>query len=547
MIELAAQIKDNAVPVSITKLYLLFLHFMKKFAFVPLMVWALQLFGQTQQCGTTFQEQLLFRDRLKKNIEFAETHGIPDVDITYIPVFFHLTADANGVGRATFNDIVNAMCTLNADYAEHDIQFYLSPHPTLGLVDMTINNNTVYNSQTNNFLMNSKRHNNAINYFVVGTAASNNNQPGGAAAYYTSVRDWIVANKAYMGLGDNTLSHETGHFFSLNHTFFGWESDAEDWENQPPCFDSGDPGWPCAPVFAPAFSGSVQTEKADGSNCSVASDMICDTPPDYNFGYCQNGCGAYTGGAKDPNCQDLNPMENNFMSYFFNCSDYEFTQGQVDAMKADILSTSRNFLDNTFVPVATSITTPADLLVSPADAEVVQDATSAVLTWNAVPGATHYYVEVDRTTTFTSALGQSHIVTNANTLTVTGLTANKKYYWRVRPFNQYYLCAAPRTRTFNTNTVSAVNTIEQVNDWTVAPNPTDAGQEVSIILNTNAGMDLNLRLTDAAGRVVYSQNGLYANEGQSVIALPTHGLAAGVYFVQLQSGSQVETRRLSVL
>ena len=501
--------------------------------------------GYSQQaCGTTFEEQALSMDRLKSNLAYAEKHGFPENAVTYVPVFFHLAANSAGDGRANMNSIFSALCTMNNDYAAHDIQFYLSPHPTLGLVDNTINNDGVFNNQSNSFLMGLKRHNNAINYFVVGTAASNNSQPGGAAAYYTSQRDWVVINKSYMGNGDNTIAHETGHFFSLAHTFFGWESDAEDWENQPPCFDPNDPGWPCAPAISP---GGSPTEKADGSNSTTAADLISDTPPDYNFGYCANGCETYNGGAQDPNCQSVSPMNNNFMSYYFSCADYEFTPGQEAAMKADLNSNSRNFLDNNFTPAALTITTPNDLLVTPASNQVGDDDT-AFLSWNEVPGATYYYVELDRTTSFISPLGQNHVVSGTSLL-VTGLTPNKKYFWRVRPFNEYYVCASFKQDAFFTGTEDIVPTVDTQNlkEWQLAPNPASADQPVSVVFNTTTALQANISVFDAAGRQVYTQNGITVNAGQSMITLPSGRLSEGVYFVNVETDGQVETKRLVII
>ncbi len=517
---------------------------MKKFLLSSVLsVVVLGLSAQQLPCGTSFMDQLQDEARLRANIAFAERNALSENATMYIPVFFHLVAKTDGTGRPTMNDVFNAMCTMNADYAEHDIQFYLAPHPTLGLVDMTINNDNVYNNQSNTFLMNFKKHNNAVNYYVVGTAQTSNQQPGGAAAYYSPQRDWVVTNKTYTALGDNTLSHETGHFFSLRHTFFGWESDAEDWENQPPCFESADPGWPCAPSI---YNG-VPVEKANGSNCTTAADLICDTPPDYNFGYCApNNCPPYNGGAQDPNCEPVNPMENNFMSYYFGCGDFDFTQGQIDVVKADRLSSGRNFLNNTFSPVATSITTPASLLVAPAEGAVLNDDDTAELSWEAVPGATYYYLEIDRTTTYASNLGQKHLVSGTS-LTVTGLTANKKYFWRVRPFNEYYMCASPRQRSFTTGMVNTVEEIPALNNWYLSPNPVSGAELVVLQMELTTSLSVQLRVLDAMGREVYRDAALEVPAGSTQLQLPLSGLGNGLYFVQLESAGRVETKRLSVL
>jgi Secretion system C-terminal sorting domain len=515
---------------------------MKKISLFTAFLWVVALQAQeTHHCGTTYADQLKFRERLLSNIANGAT--LPEnSDTIYIPVFFHLTANTAGTNRPTDRIIIDAMCTLNSDFAEHKIQFYVAAHPTLGLIDRTINNDNVNNNQSNTFLMNLKKHQNAVNYYVVDVAATNNSQPGGAAAYYSPARDWIVANRTYLAPGDNTIAHETGHFFSLAHTFFGWEADAEDWENQPPCFDPADAGWPCAPAISP---GGSPTEKADGSNCTVAADGICDTPPDYNFGFCQSGCAPYNGGAQDPMCQPINPMENNFMSYFSGCADYIFTPGQETAMKADINSVSRNFLDNTYTPPATTLTAPTDMLVSPANNEVVATTTTATLTWNAVPGATMYMLELDRFLSFSTQFSQLHIVTGTS-FNVTDLSADRKYYWRVRPLNEHYWCANTQQRTFTTAMLSGVETIDAVAQWTLSPNPTVAGQNTALQVTVAQSTEVLLRVFDIAGREVYSRASVRLVEGENTLELPVADWNQGVYMVSMSNGAGVETKRLVI-
>jgi hypothetical protein len=229
-------------------------------------------------------------------------------------------------------------------------------------------------------------------------------------------------------------------------------------------------------------------------------------------------------------------MENNFMSYYFNCTDYDFTPLQEGAIKADILSSQRNFLDNNYTPPALTIATPADLLVSPAQDEVVSDDDTAVLTWNAVAGATYYYVEVDITTTFSSPQLQYFLVAANSTLTVTGLTANKKYNWRVRPFNEYYVCAAAKTRSFKTNTISSVEHIEDVAAWAVVPNPAGNEQDDNLSLN----------IYDLAGKLIFVQNKITLFPGQSAVNIPAGRFSEGVFFVTLIQSGKKETKRLVV-
>jgi hypothetical protein len=215
-------------------------------------------------------------------------------------------------------------------------------------------------------------------------------------------------------------------------------------------------------------------------------------------------------------------------------------------VKADRLSSGRNFLNNTFSPVANSITTPNSLLVAPEEGAVLNDDDTAELSWEAVPGATYYYLEIDRTTTYASNLGQKHIVSGTS-LTVTGLAANKKYFWRVRPFNEYYMCASPRQRSFTTGMVNTVEEIPTLNNWYLSPNPVSGADPVVLQMELTTALSMQLRVLDAMGREVYRDAALEVPGGSTQLQLPLSGLGNGMYFVQLENAGRVETKRLSVL
>jgi len=134
-------------------------------------------------------------------------------------------------------------------------------------------------------------------------------------------------------------------------------------------------------------------------------------------------------------------MENNYMGYFGNCATYAFTQDQMDIINADLNNADRNYLDNTFVPIATEINTPSDLLISPASAATVPYYNNVLLEWQAVPGATHYLIDIDIISTFGTQYAQTFIETSTSKL-ITTLAANKTYYWRVKPFNYLVGCEA---------------------------------------------------------------------------------------------------------
>ena len=489
-------------------------------------------------CGNTTADQMEYQ--IPKILQYNNQVLVSERnEIQYVPIHFHLTADGSGDGRHRDRFVLDQLCDLNEAYAGMDIRFYLNPHPTYGLIDRSINSNTVYNSQTNEFLMNSRRHQHAVNVYVVNEVVVGGGSGGGTVlGFNNNNRDWLVVRKDQInGNGNGTLAHEAGHFFSLAHTFLGYESNPFDGVD--------DPTWPIAPVISP---GGTLTERADGSNCQNAADAVCDTPEDYNFGFGANGCEPYNGLAKDPIGADVDPMENNFMSYFIGCDNYEFTPGQSSLVLSDLASSSRNYLDNTFAPAATEITVPDNLLIAPIGGVNIDFYDEAMLQWQAVPGATYYLLEFDISTFFATTSFQSVIVPATSTsYLMTSLLPNRNYYWRVRPFNEYVTCAAAKMSTFRTPTTSAVKSIAGLNAWSVYPNPAPAEDKAYITVQANNGFKTSVSIVDPAGQTLYEQRDLTVSAGETTLEIPTAGLANGIYFVVLNAEKGRDVRKLTVV
>jgi hypothetical protein len=459
-------------------------------------------------------------------------------EVQYVPIHFHLVADANSEGRGREFRVLDQLCALNAAYEPVGFRFYLSPHPQYGMFDKSINSNTVYTTQTSTLLMNLRRHPNALNVYVVDEAVSNSGGPGITLAYMTYQNDWIVSRKDQINgnANNSTIPHEVGHFFYLPHPFNGWESDDG--------FTPSDPTWPNAPTISPD---GVPCERQNGTNCTTAGDYICDTPPDYKFGFNQAGCGNYTGGARDPLGTLADPMENNIMSYFDDCSDYQFTPQQITEMTANLNSNQRNYLDNSFSPVATEITTPTNLLVAPANAANTQFYNAVLAEWLPVDGATHYLLEVDIVPSFATP-GIQISVETATSKVITGLQPNKTYYWRVRPFNQYATCTEARSRSFKTSSaLSSTVEIEGLSAWQVSPNPVEAGSIAHLTVSADQPFEATVNVVDAAGRIVFTQANVAFGQGQNTLNLPTEGFANGFYLVSLDNGKARDVRKLAVI
>jgi hypothetical protein len=498
--------------------------------------------GQNTQgfCGTTIEDQAQYTARLQANIAKAESGDFVRERgaIQYVPIHFHLVGSSAGEGKHKERLVLDQLCALNAAYAPMDIRFYLKPHPTYGLFDKSINNNNVYENQSNAFLMQTRRHQSALNVYVVNSAG-----PPGVLAYYNPPYDWIVANKDDVNSSSlKAVPHEVGHFFSLRHTFYGYEDFPFDGVD--------DPSWPIAPVIGPAApTWDAPTERVDGSNCSTAADLICDTPPDYNFGSTdpEQNCVYNNYGAKDPlGVPVTDPMENNFMSYFFNCSTNVFTSMQQDAILADLASPERNYLVNTFSPASTEINTPTDLLINPPASDTTEYYDEVLLEWKSVAGATYYLLEMDWLSTYTTSNYRSYVLSDT-TKFLTDLPSNRLYYWRVRPFNEYITCAQHRQRSFRTSITSATNEIEALSAWQIAPNPASNNAPVRLFVNAVNNFEASVRIFDATGRQVRSLNSTTFSAGETTLELPTEGLSGGLYFIAIENAEGRAVRKMTIV
>lgn len=394
--------------------------------------------------------------------------------------------------------------------------------------------------------MQNRRHQYAINVYIVEDPGSANGGGTLAAAYYHPTFDWIVADKAYIngGVTNGTLPHEVGHFFSLRHTFYGYENNPFD--------NDDDPTWPIAPVTGPAapIGFNAPTERVNGSNCSTAADLICDTPADYNFGETDpgNDCIYNNIGAKDPlGIPVTDPMENNFMSYFNNCA-YLFTPIQQSTILADRETADRNYLDNNFTPESVEITTPTTdaFLIAPLNGETTPYYDEVLLEWNAVDGATYYLLEMDWLNTFNTGNYRSYVVSGTSKL-LTDLDDNRQYYWRVRPFNEYVTCAQARQRSFKTSLTSGVKNIEALSALQVAPNPAAGDAPVRLFVNASGNFEAAVYILDATGRQLRSLHNTVFAAGETTLELPTTGLANGLYFVAVENAEGRTVRKMTIV
>lgn len=494
--------------------------------------------------------------RTKANIAAAKAYAktrpsaAARTEVTYVPVRFKLVGDSDGTREATATNVMNLIEAVNRDFAPYNWRFFA--HDVDGLpFDYFFDdarNDGLRDDDADDAFVNGNRSRDAITVYVVTNASTGRNSIGVTLGFYSTGQDIIVLRTTEVSSNAATATHELGHYFSLPHTFRGW--DLESWDGDV-CSDTAYSS-PVTELRAPNTIGGQRplvelVTRGDDANCAEAGDLFCDTGADYNLGFGFGGCD-YRGPVVDRNGDRLRPNENNFMSYFNDCASYEFSVGQFDAVQADLRTNRRGFLRRGLTPINTDSVRARAAFTAPAQDEVIGAADVATITWDPVEHATYYFAEFGTSRTFAEPGTIRQVVLPADqlSLTVDGLEADTRYYARVRGFNQLTVgLPSPRLQ-FNTGTVSSVARPDAVTGLTVAPNPVAAGGTLAAAFGVESGGDYRLDVLDAVGRLVGTQSArLHA--GSARVDVPAAGeLGAGAYVLRVSGERGVTTRRFVV-
>ncbi len=482
----------------------------------------------TDPCGTRGEWAELVTQRLKANQLLQETQGVVRFRETiYLPIKFHLVAQNDGGGRVAERKVLDQLCALNQDFADMDIQFFIKDGFNY------LDNSAVFDNHVPaiNTIMTLEQDPGAINIWIVDDAApSSDNEIGITLGYYDPRKDWIVVNRDYISDNNIILTHEMGHFFSLLHTHNGWDSEPYRDEEKP------------APANA---EDGTPTEKVDGSNCREAGDFLCDTRPDYNgLGI---GCD-FSLKVFDPDSVLIDPDETNFMSYFLECrrEDYIFSEGQKNLVITDANSSGRDKLRNP-EPDSKSMISGTPTLTYPVNDEEATGNGTVTLQWEPAEGATTYLVQVDRIGSFSSVELQNFIATE-NSLEVSGLEVDKRYHWRVRPFNDYFTCTdfSSSESFYADEKTATVNTITELQSWSVSPNPVRGRTHITLSLESDRSFDADINLFGLDGRQLQALGRQAIPAGSTRIDIPVQNLASGIYLLSLTTRSGRLNQRIVV-
>ncbi len=469
--------------------------------------------SQTSFCGTPPMTRAV-QERLHPNAVQPYLRGSGTT--IYVPLTLHVLGTDGGGGYAKKTLVYEALCTLQGDFAPYDIKFYIKD-------SILYHNRTAWYDHADftggaDMVQNTQVPNTCNTYFVA--------NPAGNCGYAWYGGSIVLGNNC-ASKDSHTWAHEAGHYFSLPHTFVGWEGNTY----------SGGP----APAFLPS---GEEVELVDRTNCTTAADQFCDTPTDFiNYRWNCDANGE-SSPLQDPNGTTFKANGTYFMSYSNDGCMNKFSLEQAAAMRGYINSNLPTLLSHP-VPNYAMPSNVSGLL--PLDSTINIPVAGVSFTWTKSINATKYLFELSRTSIFANSSTQEFTATDT-VLTVNNLYQNRKYYWRVRPLNEQYTCAttSPVNRFYTGFLVSTEAAVSPKIDFTVQP--TLLSQGAPILLQFSSDTDLakaQISLLDATGKTVFST--IINDSINDFVRIPTTNCSAGVYFVQVQGASgAVSARRVLV-
>ncbi|MBR9922453.1 MAG: T9SS type A sorting domain-containing protein [Bacteroidetes bacterium] len=449
-------------------------------------------------------------------IQYQQNPGLfPTVEDTlYVPLTIHLVGTDNDAGYFNEKLLLEVICVLNEDFEESAIQFYIKG-------DINYIANSVYNEHTfgqGSDMMQEYKVENTINCYIV-------DDPAGACGY-SSYNQGVALAEQCISPQDHTWAHELGHFLSLPHTFYGWEGFNHSY-SQP----------------APVQIDNAIVERVDGTNCSIAGDGFCDTPPDYlNYRWTCPDDGFSITQQLDPDSIPFNSDGTFFMSYAGdNCME-RFSDGQIAAMRANLMTEKQDYLDQD-VPIGIASTEPFTV-ITPEDGAFIEDFYSISFEWEPLDNATNYIVEFSPFSNFTLVLFRYEVTEPG--FSTTDIPANYQLYWRVRPYNAWHTCEQwTEPQIFSTGEYSSARNIEGLQALNISPVPLPFGESLMMEVDIDQQMEAQVEILDLSGKVLYLQNTLLS-AGNNTLELSTNDLAPGLYMVRLHTEYGAVSRKLVI-
>lgn len=485
-------------------------------AFVLFLFGATAMFAQTdgEYCGTPGY----ISESLKEWRASSPEVELRSNDTLYVKMKIHIVGSSQGEGFYPINSLLGSFCKLNKDMAQTRIQLAMNP-------EINYISNSSYNNHdrlTGRQMMSFHNVNGMVNCYIV--ANPNNN-----CGYYSPQGDAVALSKSCLGTNSTTWAHELGHYFSLPHTFFGWEGTDYEYGEQAPLT---------------VGENNVEVEKADGSNCETAADRFCDTPADYLSFRWQCRGGTSPDSLMDPDSVLFLVEGKYIMSYSNDGCQRIFTDEQISAMHFNIEQHRSNEI--LFEPLPGMVHFDRDNFTpwQGINGEELQY-DDVTLSWPPMDNATQYLLYIDEKSPFPGA--PDHILLSQDTfLQLDFLKMDQAYEWEIRGFNERYSCTgfSDEYEFVATDLTSSINP-EVDADLQVYPNPSSNDESILLVYDAPAISSGEINIYTLSGQNIY-QSKVNWHQGQNTYELKSLNLQSGIYILKYRDERGIASRKLVI-
>ena len=481
-------------------------------------------------CGSPSVKSQWLKNYQKNPDKYQKRSG----EILWVPMAVTLVGTNDGLDFLSTPALMEAMCTLNDDFADAEIQFYLgTPVKYLKSTEYA-NHSTVLQGAEMMFANNEP---NMINCYIMENAAGN--------CGYNLPYAGIALTINCVQPDDHTWSHEVGHNLSLPHPFLGWEGGVS--HDGSIDHDYSDPApekitydytyFQDTLIIDTLIIDTAYVEKIDGSNCEYAADGFCDTPPDYlAFRWnCNSATTESTVLQTDPNGETFKSDGTLIMSYASDNCAARFSQEQISAMRANLIDEKQSYLGNEN-PIEPTVNEEVAVLTPEFLEEVYFK--EIYLEWEQVENASLYLVQVTRLASF---IGPVFDTINTNYITLPDMKfENHKHYFRIQALNEYNFCNEYIANGAFKTTDTETNVVEQsLAEIKIKPTLLSRGDLLTI--ENEKGLNIEVNITNITGATVYKTISQDRN-----LNIESTSWVSGVYLVNLRQGNTIITQKIAL-
>ena len=231
-----------------------------------------------------------------------------------------------------------------------------------------------------------------------------------------------------------------------------------------------------------------------------------------------------------------------FMSYANDACSNRFSQEQTDAMRANLTGPRASFLYNQNPPILIAPATPT--LTSPINDEMVENTNTLVLSWEAVPNATGYVIDLDLIASNGSIFNFDYLETTETSIDVTDLVSDKNWRWRVRAYSLNDGCTTYSDfATFTTGAfISNTKEIPGLSQMELLPIPQASGQDLLLNWTAEQSMPITMKVVNHTGQLIKTHT-WESLAGYNQRQINTDGMAAGMYILLLENSLGINYKR----